>query len=170
MAMYGLATLLLIKLVSNNSLTQKGYADDGNAVGNLKSLRRIFDNIIKHGKYFGNHAKASKFQLIVKDEKYNEAIKVFKNNAIEMKKEAKVFGSVIGSETKCNTFLETQLEEHNKILKKLGSIAKTSPQIVYSCYTKEQQVKFLFSIRTTLIPQKTCRPERRYCRKISFQI
>ena len=71
-----------------------------------------------------------------------------------MKKEAKVFGSVIGSETKCNISLETQLDEHNKILKKLGKIAKTSPQIVYSCYTKEEQVKLLFSIRTTLYHRK----------------
>ena len=76
------------------------------------------DNIIKHGKYFGYYVKASKYQLIVKDEKYNEAIKVIKNTEIEMKKRARVLGSVIGSETECKTFLETQLEEHNKILKK----------------------------------------------------
>ena len=43
--------------------------------------------------------KASKCQLIVKDEKYNEAIKVFKNTEIEMKKAASVLGSVIESET-----------------------------------------------------------------------
>ena len=47
-----------------------------------------------------------------------------------MKKGARVLGSVIGSETECKTFLETQLEEHKKILKKLGKIAKTSPQKV----------------------------------------
>ena len=35
MAMYRLATLPLLKLVNDNSLTQKWYADDGNAVGNL---------------------------------------------------------------------------------------------------------------------------------------
>ena len=50
MAMYGLAILPLIKLVSDYILTQKWYADDGNAVGNLTSLRSVLDNIIKHGK------------------------------------------------------------------------------------------------------------------------
>ena len=79
----------------------------------MKSLRRV-DNIIKHGKYFGYHVKASKCQLIVKDEKYNEAVKVFKNTEIEKKRGARVLGSVIASETECKTFLETQLEEHNK--------------------------------------------------------
>ena len=35
MPMFGLATLLLIKLDNDNSLTQKWYAHDGNVVGNL---------------------------------------------------------------------------------------------------------------------------------------
>ena len=67
MAMYGLATFSLIKLVNENSLTQKWHEDDGNAAGNLKSLRSVLDNIIRHGKYFGYHVKASESQLIVKD-------------------------------------------------------------------------------------------------------
>ena len=109
-----MANLPLIKLVNDNSSTQKWYADNGNAFGNLKSLQTVLDNIIKHGKKFGYHVKASKCQLIVKDEKYNEAIKLFKNIKIEMKKGARV----LGSENECKTFLETQFEEHNKILKK----------------------------------------------------
>ena len=60
MAIYELATLPLVKLVNDNILTQKWYADDDNAIGNLKSLRRVLDNLNKHGKNFGNHVKASK--------------------------------------------------------------------------------------------------------------
>ena len=58
--------------------------------------------------------KTSRSQLIVKDEKYNEAIKRFKKTETETKKGARVLGSVIGSETEWKTFLETQLEEHKK--------------------------------------------------------
>ena len=65
-----------------------------------------------------------------------------------MEKGARVLYSVLGSETECKTFLETQLEEHKKILKKLGKIAKTSPQKVYSCYTKGVQEKLSFLART----------------------
>ena len=64
--------------------------------------------------------------------KYNEAIKVLKNTKIEMKKGARVLGFVKGSETECITFLETQLEELNRIQKTLGKIEKTSPQNMYS--------------------------------------
>ena len=41
MAVSGIATLALIKLVNDNSLSQKWYADDKNAVGNLKSLLKV---------------------------------------------------------------------------------------------------------------------------------
>ena len=71
----------------------------------FESLRTVFDNIIIL-KYYGCHVKASKCQLIVNDEKYNEAIKVFKTTEIKMKKRARVLGFVIGSETECKTFLE----------------------------------------------------------------
>ena len=70
--------LLLIKLVNDNSLTQKWYADDGKAVGNLKNRPRVLDDIVKHGKHFGYHVKASKCQLNVRDEKYKEAKKYSK--------------------------------------------------------------------------------------------
>ena len=43
----------------------------------------------------------------MRDEKYNETIKVFKKTEIEMKKGARVLGFVIGSETEGNIFLET---------------------------------------------------------------
>ena len=66
-----------------------------------------------------------------------------------MKKVARVPSSAIGSETECKIFLETQLEEHNEKLKKLGKIAKTSPQNVYSCYIKGAQEKLMFLARST---------------------
>ena len=97
-------------------------------------------------------------------------MKVFKNTEIEKKKEARVLGFVMGSETECKTFLETQLEEINKILKKHGKIAKTSPKNVYSCYNKVIQEKLSFYLELYTTPQKICRPARRCCRKISFQI
>ena len=59
-----------------------------------------------------------------------------------MKKGARV----LGSKNECKTFLETQFEEHNKILKKkLCKIAKKSLKNVYSCYTKGVQKKIVFS-------------------------
>ena len=52
--------------------------------------------------------KASKCQLIVKDEKLGEAQKIFANTGITIKAGARVRGSVIGTESECKKFLEFQ--------------------------------------------------------------
>ena len=59
-----------------------------------------------------------------KCKKNKEAIKLFKNTEIKMKNEDRVLGSVIGYENECKTLLETQLEQHNKILKNLARSQK----------------------------------------------
>ena len=127
MAMYGLAIIPLIKLLSVDNVTKKRYADDGNAVGKLSNLRTVLDEIVSIGKFFGYHVKASKCQLIVKDEKLGEAKKIFENTGITMKAGARVLGSVIGTESECRKFLEIQQKKQIKILKKPTKIAKTSP-------------------------------------------
>ena len=93
--------------------------------------------------------KASKRQLIVKDEKLGEAQKIFENTGITMKVGARVLGSVIGTESEGKKFHEFQQNEQIKVLKKLTKIAKTSPQNVYACYTKGVQEKLSFLARTT---------------------
>ena len=85
MAMYGLAIIPLIKLLSVDSLIQKWDADDGNAVGKLSNLRTVLDKIVSLGKCFGYHVKASECQLIVKDKNIGEAEKIFENTEITVK-------------------------------------------------------------------------------------
>ena len=120
MAMYGLAIIHLIKLLSVDNVTQKWYADDGNAVGILSNLRTVLDKTVSLGKFFGYHVKASKCQLIVKDEKIGEAEKIFENTGITIKAGAPVLGSVMGRESECKKFLEFQQNEQIKILKKIN--------------------------------------------------
>ena len=149
MALYGLAIILLIKFLSVDDVTQKWYADDGNAVGKLSNLRTVLDKIVSLGKFFGYHVKASKCQLIAKDEKLGEAQKTFANTGITIKAGARVLGSVIETESECKSILEFQQNEQIKNLKKLTKVAKTSPQNVYACYTKRVQEKLSFLARTT---------------------
>ena len=152
MAMYSLAIILLMKFLSVDDVTQKWYADDGNAVGKLSNLRTVLDKIISLGKFFGYHVKASKCQLIVKDVRLGEAQKIFANTGITMKAGARVLGSIIRTESECKMFLEFQQNEQIKILKKLTKIAKTSPQNVYACHTKGVQENCkLVSVRTHAI-------------------
>ena len=92
MAMYGLAIIPLIKILSVDNVTRKWYADDGNAVGNLSNLRIVLDKIVSIGKFFDYRVKASKRQLIVKDDKLGEAEKIFEITGITKQAGARVLG------------------------------------------------------------------------------
>ena len=104
MAMYNLAIISLIKFLSVDNVTQKRYADDANAVGKLSNLEKKIDKNVSLGN-FGYHVKASKCQLVVNDEKLEEAKKFFKNTGIIIKTGARVLGSIIGTESECKIFL-----------------------------------------------------------------
>ena len=62
MAMYGIEIVPLIELLQKPNVTQKWYADDESAAGDLRSLRAILDNLDVHGKAFGYNVKPSKCQ------------------------------------------------------------------------------------------------------------
>ena len=118
-ALYGLAIILLINFLSVDNVTQNGYADNVNAVGKLSNLRTVLVKIVSLSNCFGYHVKASKYQLIVKDEKLGEADKIFENTVITMKAGARVLSLVIGTKIESKKILEFQHNKQIKILKKL---------------------------------------------------
>ena len=83
MAFYGIGIIPLIELLQQPNVTQKWYADDGSAAGDLNSLRAKLDNLDVHGKAFGYNVKPSKCQLIVKENCRQSAIKVFKSQILQ---------------------------------------------------------------------------------------
>ena len=62
-----------------------------------------------------------------------------------MKKGARVLGSVKESETEFKTFLETQIEEHNKILKNLARLQKHHHKTCNPATPKEYKKIIVFS-------------------------
>ena len=53
MAMYGIAILPLIKRVLSDNVTQKWYADDGNAAGSIPLLSKLYHDLKEIGPHFG---------------------------------------------------------------------------------------------------------------------
>ena len=53
--MYGVSILPLIRLVSPESVIQKWYADDGNAVGSIEMLKKLLMILAQRGAAFGYH-------------------------------------------------------------------------------------------------------------------
>ena len=61
----------------------------------------------------------------------------------------RVLGSVIGTPSACEKYIESEIEKTATLTEKLSKIAKTSPQNAYSCYPKGVQNKLSFLTRTT---------------------
>ena len=148
LAIYGIGVIPLIELMQKPNVTQKWYADDGNAAGGLKSLRTKLDNLDVHGKAFGYNVKPSKCRLIVKENRRDSAIKVFEGTNITMVDGFRVLGSVIGTPSACDRYMESEIEKTATLTETVPKTAKTSPQNACSCYTKGVQNKLSFLKRT----------------------
>ena len=94
-----------------------------------------------HGKALGYKVKPSNCQLIEKENRRDRAIKVFEGTNIIMVEGIRVLGSVIGTPTACDNYMENENEKTATLNEKLSKIAQTSPQNAYCCYTKGVQNK-----------------------------
>ena len=73
-----------------------------------------------------------------------------RHKSITMVDGFRVLGSVIGTSSACDKYMESEIEKTTTLTEKLSKIAKTSPQIAYSCYTKGVQNILSFLTRKTL--------------------
>ena len=79
MTMYGLAIIPLLKLLSVDNVTQKWYADDGNAVGKLNNLRTVLDVILSLGKFLATmltHPNANSLSKMINSAKLRKSSKI----------------------------------------------------------------------------------------------
>ena len=111
MAMYRIVIITLIELLQKPNVTQKWYADDGRAAGDLKSLRAILDHLDVHGKSFRCNVKPSKCQLIVKENRRESAIKVLEGTIITIEDGFRVLGSGLGTPSACDKYMESEIEK-----------------------------------------------------------
>ena len=139
MAMYGIGIIPMIELLQKNKChpnTQKRYADDRSAAGDLMSLREILDNLDRHGKAVGYNVKPYKCQLIIKENRRESAIKVFEGTNITMVDGYRVLGLLIGAPSACDKNIESEIEKTATLTEKLSKIAETSPQNKLSFLTR----------------------------------
>ena len=80
-----------------------------------------------HGKAFGYIVKPSNCQPIVMENRHESAIKVFEGTNIPMVDDLRVLGSVIGTPSACDKYMESEIEKTTTLTKQLSKTAKTSP-------------------------------------------
>ena len=139
--MYALATMPLINDLDakckDENVKQSWYADDSVSAGSLEGIKCWWENLVSAGPHFGYHPKASKTWLIVKEDKYEAACKLFKNTGINITKEGhRHLGAAVGTdEFKCK-YVSAKVSGWVDDVFQLTEIAKEEPQACYSAFTK----------------------------------
>ena len=144
-----LPLLALIKTEEESTLKQMAYADDIGGGAKLDILKKWWRNIEVHGPNFGYHPKASKSWLVVKEEKYQEALNIFADTEIKVTtKGRKYLGGFVGKKEGSVEYVQELQSDWISQLEVLSEIAKSEPQAAYTAYTAGFQHKVTYFIRT----------------------
>ena len=143
MAMYALATVPLIHLLSNNSpdVKQAWYADDATGPGSCEKLRHWWDEIVRLGPAYGYHPNSSKTYLIVKEEHESKAKELFADTDVHITINGKRhLGAAIGAKSFTEEYVSRKLGEGVNEIKSLSTIAITQRHAVYAAFTDASPV------------------------------
>ena len=114
-----------------------GFADDVTASVNLEALRRWWDTLMQIGPNYGCYSQPIKSWLIVKENKLEEAVRVFGGTNIQISTEGKQhLRAVIGKKENKKNYIDDKIGEWTKEINMLTDIAITHRQAAYtSCVT-----------------------------------
>ena len=146
MARYALAIVPLVSQLYG-LCKQVWFADDGTGAGNLKELRKWWDKLVEKGPAYGYFPNASKTWLIVKDEKLDEAKRIFKGTGVKFTSEGKRHLGA-ASQTFKESYLQKKIDEWITNVERLAKIAVTEPQVAFSAFTQRMQSRWVFVLRT----------------------
>ena len=153
MPAYGVGILPLLAIIKpeedTSTLKQMAYADDLGAGAKLSVLKQWWENIEEHGPSFGYHPKACKSWLVVKEDKYEEALRVFADTEIKITIDGrKYLGGFVGTGEGKSEYVGELVSDWIGQLEVLSEIAKSEPQAAYTAFTAGFQHKMTYFIRT----------------------
>ena len=148
MAMYALALVPLVDQLQG-ICKQVWFADDGTGADKLDALRKWWDMLLKKGPAYGYFPKPSKTWLIVKEEKLEEAKRIFKDTGVKITSDGmRHLGAAIGSKAFKDSYVHEKIQEWIDSVERLANIAITEPQAAFSAFTERVQSRWVFVVRT----------------------
>jgi len=150
MPMYALATIPLIKHLSNASnVLQVWYADDASASGSLHSLRKWWDCLTSTGPLFGYQANATKTWLITKDSHLAKANDIFHDTQVNITTQGRPYlGAALGSPEYVDKCITDKVHQWLEELQLLVDVARSQPHAAYAAFTHGFVHKFSYLCRT----------------------
>ena len=160
MSAYGVGITPLFKLSGQNLDTkQAGFADDLIGAEKLVGLRNYWDNINTYGPLLGYYPKASKSWLVVKENLFADAKRIFDGTEINITTQGrKYLGGFIGTEEARMQYAQSLVKKWVNQLNNLAEIARSEPQAAYAAFVSGFQYKLSYHMRvipnieTLLVP------------------
>jgi hypothetical protein len=151
MATYALALVPLIKALLEiaNPAFLVAFADDITGAGSIEQLAAWWKRLNDYGPKYGYFPKAEKSFLIVKEEHYEKARRIFEGTSVCVTYAGKRhLGAVIGSEEYKEQYINESVDRWVNELQILSEIARIQPQAAYSAYIYGFKSKFTYAMRT----------------------
>jgi hypothetical protein len=124
------------------------YADDLSASGSLHHLRQWWSKLSVAGEKYGYYPNPSKSCLIVKNEKMDEAKKIFQNMMQITSEGARHLGASIGSPEFKRNYIQEKVETWTQEITKLSKFAETQPHAAYTAFTFGLRNRWTYAMRT----------------------
>ena len=132
MAMYGLATISLIRRLEGHCL-QMWYADDSVDTGNIAQVREWWDKLTSDGPSFGYFANPSKTWLVTKKGYHKKASAIFAGSEVNITTDSRPYlGAVIGSQKFIEEYINSKIKIWSTNIAHLGEIAKSQSLAAYT--------------------------------------
>jgi len=160
MAMYALALAPLLKELHPKCL-QVWYADDATGCDTLVRMRAWFDALRALGPKYGYFPKPSKCILVVKPDRFDQAMEIFKGTKVKLQvdgaKDSGVevnttgtrhLGAAVGTPEFKADYVNKKIDGWVAALKKLAVVATSQPHAAFSAFTQCMQGQWTFLSRS----------------------
>ena len=117
--------------------------------GKLHLLRKWLDDIIKNGPKFGYHAEPTKSWLIVKEDRFAEAERIFEGAGVKITTAGKKhLGAAIGTIEYKEEFVNSLVQKWVMQIETLAKIASFEPHTAYTAFTSCIRHRYTYYMRT----------------------
>ena len=141
MVLYGIGMLPLTRKLKDAvpECIQPWYADDAGAGGEFDDIERFFKLLQLWGPARGYFPEPTKSILVVKPQSVERATARFAHLGFQIQTGARYLGGFVGDDAQQTEFVDTKVTEWATGIRRLGTIARSSPQCAFIALQKSFQ-------------------------------
>ena len=160
MSIYGISLIpLMLALLNTSNTKQCWLADDASGAESIKDVLIWWQSLEKMRPTFGCHPNTLKCWLIVKPNKYEEAMEAFQNTGINVTtKGRRHLGTALGSSDFLEDYVSKKAEQWVEEVIKLSEFTNSQPQACSAAYTFGLKYLWTYFMRTLSDIQDLLRP------------